>query len=575
MGAGSSLPSRDTLTLETTKTKNILDGILEFMLSESDLLDMYALASPTECRQYTLFTTKTIDKFFKKIQLYPTKGEDGRFYFQKLQTIQRLPGEFAAKQRQTCLEISRFFIRILHIFASLSLTVIDMEIPRSNNALNVITQPRNKNGRRIIRENEVLSLPFIRQTQRGGALYPTQKQYYITNPAYSILNNYLTLYSGTTEYVLAGTDIRIPMISVDPVNPEPFLTFSGKNKDGETIKIEANLVIRENNNKLDVSLDILKPKDIGSTQSVAFTRSTRYAEPSYNNQTLPKYIMKVFNQILGRGEYNLNTNVKKNITRRRTKAALPDDIEPTFQVKDILTALSKEVPAKAYCVARALQLLSPDSLYYSSKGAVRTQICDPEFALLGKGSLPKSGESITKSPAIMSLYLLFFDALDVTMPKISEQTRPMYDEFVKTMKAVYQEESATTNININMRSIKNTVNPTLCKTPGRMYVSDEAAANSLRVAAQNLLAKQLQHTVKVMNILKKLFVITPSRPILLQPAIEAGGMDAVEKVAAEARDLLIDYYSSCEVTYRDAVQDLKERFAYDPSILKIDTRKTA
>ena len=175
----------------------------------------------------------------------------------------------------------------------------------------------------------------------------------------------------------------------------------------------------------------------------------------------------------------------------------------------------------------------------------------------------------------MSLYLLFFDALDVTMPKISEQTRPMYDEFVKTMKAVYQEESATTNININMRSIKNTVNPTLCKTPGRMYVSDEAAANSLRVAAQNLLAKQLQHTVKVMNILKKLFVITPSRPILLQPAIEAGGMDAVEKVAAEARDLLIDYYSSCEVTYRDAVQDLKERFAYDPSILKIDTRKTA
>ena len=550
-----------------------MNGILEFMLSESDLLDMYALASPTECRQYTLFTTKTIDNFFKKIQLYPTKGEDGRFYFQKLQTIQRLPGEFATKQRQTCLEISRFFIRILHIFASLSLTVIDMEVPRSNNSLNVITQAKNKNGRRVLRENEVLSLPFMRQVQRGGALYPTQRQYYITNPDYQILNDYLTLYSGTSEYVLAGTDIHIPIRSVNPMTPEPFLTFSGKNKDGETIKIEANLIIRQNGDKLDVSLDILRPKNIGTTQSVSFSRSTRYAEPSYNNQILPKYIMKVFNQILGKSEYNLNTNIKRNITRRRTKAALPDDIEPTFQVKDILAALSKEVPVKAYCVARAVQLISPDSLYYSNKAAARTQICDPNFSLLGKGSLPKSGESITKSPAIMSLYLLFFDALDATTPKISAQTRPMYDEFVKTMRAVYQEEDATTNTNINMRSITNNLNPTLCKTKGRMYVSDETAANNLRAAATTLLSKQVQHTAKVMNILKKLFIITPSRPILLQPAVEAGGMDAVEKIAAEARDLLIDYYSSCEVTYRNAVQDLKERLEYNPNIIKIDTAR--
>ena len=569
MGAGSSLPSRDSLTSESTKTRNILNGILEFMLSESDLLDMYALASPTECRQYTLFTTKTIDKFFKKIQLYPTKGEDGRFYFQRLQTIQRLPGDFAAKQKQTCLEISRFFIRILHIFASLSLTVIDMEVPRSNNALNLITQVKNKNGRRIIRENEVLSIPFLRQ--RAGALYPTQKQYYITNPDYQILNDYLTLYSGTSEYILANTDIHIPIRSVNPITPEPFLTFSGKNKDGDTIKIEANLKMRQIDDKLVVNIEILKPRDISSPEPVAFSRSTRYAEPTYNNQILPKYILKVFNQILGKDQYNLN-NGRKNITRRRTRAALPDDIEPSFQVKDILAALSKEVPVKAYCVARAVQLLSPDSMY-DSKKTIRTQICDSGFSLLGKGSLPKSGESITKSPAIMSLYLLFFDALDVTTPKISAQTRPMYDEFVKTMRAVYQEETDTKNTNINMRSIKNAVNPTVCKTRGPMYVSDQAAANNLRSAATTLLSKQLQHTARVMNILKKLFIISPSRPILLQPSIETGGMDAVEKVAAEARELLIEYYSSCEVTYREAVQDLKERLEENPSILKIDTVK--
>jgi hypothetical protein len=316
MGAGSSLPSRDTLISESKNTKNILNGILEFMLSESDLLDMYALASPTECRQYTLFTTKTIDNFFKKIQLYPTKGEDGRFYFQKLQTIQRLPGDFATKQKQTCLEISRFFIRILHIFASLSLTIIDMEIPGSNDSLNQITQAKNKNGRRVILEREVLSVPFLRQ--RAGALYPTQKQYYITNPAYQMLNDYLTLYSGTSYYILANTDIHIPITSVNPINPEPFLTFSGKNKDGDTIKIEANLKIRQEDDKLIVIIDILKPRDVGSPEPVAFSRTTKYAEPTYNNQILPKYIMKIFNKILGKDEYNLNLT-GKNITRRKTK----------------------------------------------------------------------------------------------------------------------------------------------------------------------------------------------------------------------------------------------------------------
>ena len=72
-----------------------------------------------------------------------------------------------------------------------------------------------------------------------------------------------------------------------------------------------------------------------------------------------------------------------------------------------------------------------------------------------------------------------------------------------------------------------------------------------------------------MNILKKLFVITPTKPILLHPAVETGGMAAIEAIAAEARDLLVDYYSSCEITYRDAVQDLKERVEKNPALFTV------
>jgi hypothetical protein len=110
----------------------------------------------------------------------------------------------------------------------------------------------------------------------------------------------------------------------------------------------------------------------------------------------------------------------------------------------------------------------------------------------------------------MSLYLLFFDSLDATTPKISAQTRPVYEEFVKTMRAVYQEESKRSNVNVNMKKIKNTVNPTLCKSSGPLYISDKAAVDALRKSAGEPSAKQLQHTAKVMTILKKLFIISPS-----------------------------------------------------------------
>ena len=64
-----------------------------------------------------------------------------------------------------------------------------------------------------------------------------------------------------------------------------------------------------------------------------------------------------------------------------------------------------------------------------------------------------------------------------------------------------------------------------------------------------------------MNILRKLFVISDTKPILLQPAIEAGGLDAVEQVAKEARELLIEYYTDCELEYRRGVDYINEKKA--------------
>ena len=168
----------------------------------------------------------------------------------------------------------------------------------------------------------------------------------------------------------------------------------------------------------------------------------------------------------------------------------------------------------------------------------------------------------------MSLYLLFYDTLDKATPIISQQTLPKYNEFVKIMRAVYQEETTATNTTDGMTKITNMMNPLCTTKSGAHTLTDQDAISSLRSSAATLLSKQLKHTEKVMNILKKLFVITPTKPILLHPAVETGGMAAIEVIAAEARDLLVDYYSSCEITYRDAVQDLKERVEKNPQLFR-------
>lgn len=575
MGAGSSLPSRETLTSETNKTKTILNGILQFMLSESDLLDMYALASDKRCDDYAVFTAESLDSFFKKIQMSPAQTKDGTLYFQDLYTLKKLSGKTGEKHKENCLKLSRFFIRILHIFSALSLTIIDMEIPQDNRSLNEIGKRELLKGR--IREESIRSIPFLRTGQVGGAIpnLPTVQEYerfYVgRDTPYDVLNQYISFDRQMGYYYF--DKYRTLYLYTNSLKPKqtinPKFTYSytkptkNGNKPSKPVDIEGYFTFekKEGSLTLQVTVGITSPREYETVS----TDTLRYDGSHYtwNNKKIPDYIMYKIQEAVGDSK---NTNDRR-ITRRSNLNKVSKEISSDFQVTGILDAL--KTPPKAYCVARALQLLSPESIFYSRDGsAARTQICDTGFTLLGKGSLPKPREAITSSASIMSLYLLFYDTLDKATPIISQQTLPKYNEFVKIMRAVYQEETTATNTTDGMTKITNMMSPLCTTKSGAHTLTDQDAISSLRSSAATLLSKQLKHTEKVMNILKKLFVITPTKPILLHPAVETGGMAAIEAIAAEARDLLVDYYSSCEITYRDAVQDLKERVEKNPQLFR-------
>ena len=136
------------------------------MVKESDLLDMYDLASEKSCQQYTILTAKSLEKYFKKIQLHPYK-EDGKFYFQRLDVLSKLPGKYKEEQKLACYDLSRFYVRILHIFASISLTILDGEFPRSDDTL--LGRSKERAIRRIVNERTFTTAPFVKGSQFSGA----------------------------------------------------------------------------------------------------------------------------------------------------------------------------------------------------------------------------------------------------------------------------------------------------------------------------------------------------------------------------------------------------------------------
>ena len=643
MGIGSSRPS----TEDRIETKNILNNILDFMIKNADLLDMYSLASPKDCEKYTIFTEKSLKKFFKQMKLYPSRGEEGQFYFQKLDTLAKLPGQYATEQTSNCYELSRFFVRILHIFASISLTIIDIEIPSTDKQLNemkkntaqelttnqmlgvvpflsgstsqkgifgnkqrIVFDPTDENDKENENENEKDAEnedpgPIPRGgIPRGGALPPRESlsreayasfRYMITDPTYKILNRYLSFSNSDPNYFRFDNGIRVPISNlftpstsptVEPLSISPAsitLVYDTTYKaTSRKLSFIGQLTITtrgSDDNDFDTTLKIISPKGdelqyFNTTELKAhFKPPAIGVDPRYKNMSLSTYLMSIIDKISGK-----KSLIPINLTRRKARkfSTLPNNttsgIPPYYQVKGILTALKNKPTIKAYCVARAIQLMSPDGLNDMKASEARTQICDKSFKLLNKpSSLPSSGSSILTSYGIASLNKLFYDKFippranlnrrfktDKSGPSISDTVQKEYEIFIKDMRGLYQ-DIAINNPTSGMNKITNTPNKELCTQSVAFTTTDPDVISGLRTKANKLLSRQNSHLNDAMNILRKLFIINGKQPILLQPAVEQGGMDVVENIAGEARALLLKYYTDCELLYREGIEYVIEK----------------
>jgi len=577
MGTASSVPSRAEFAKQTRAGSDLTSRILQWLLKESNLLDLYALAAPSECRKYIAFTAKGLDKLFKEIQIEPKQSSQGKIYFQRIADLTRMPERSSKEQQETCMQISFFFIRILQIFAALSLSVLDTEIPTSDSDMNsyaIVSQP----GRAPILPAQFRRVPlFTAPVASGGAIEPG-KAYYIKDINYAILNRYLTKASDSLFELYDGlnkTGIMVPFERIYPVT-QPTLIFKGKDTNDNVVTIRAGLQIRRSQSGLDdtvyrvllkpvqrdgkdierYAMDIV-PRDKGSIGPVDF-HSILGDEPKFKLQTLSRFIKNEFNRILGK-PYDEEEGALAVVGERFKKfEALPiSEIPEKLQLKSVWQALSSKPPVKAHCVARAFQLLSPEAVYGSSSG--RISICDKKFAFLRQGSLPKPQGSIMESKGLLTLNLLFFDMLDKVTPTIRKETQDKYKTFLKEMKIVFEElqDSPANTEAIEAATITDTFHRVCLKNgkviDDKLTSQDKRLLAGLRGYVGKLLLRQMKHTKDVMRLLGKLFVIGETEPLVLQPSIQERGMVEIEKIAEEVRELLNGYYKDCEITYREGV----------------------
>lgn len=567
MGIGSSVPLKDELKRKTMRTSELIQRILSWMLKESNLLDYYALASPKECSNYVMFTADNLDSLFKDIQLQPIRDQKGAIYFRKIDELKQMPIELEKKRKETCYHIAYFFIRILQVFAALALSVMDTEIPSTFAALE--SQVEKRKDAKYISPEEFKQLPLFGPKQQqqkrsfwGGSIAPSSALY-IKDANYAILNRYLT--SQTDGYLhlydeSIATGIKITQDSL--IAKRFAFVYKMTDSLGKKQELVAHLTMQSLGGDIEqeylVKLDrfYLNGNPYPYVSEELKFRGPAGTDPMYRSQTIPRYMKNQFFKILGKPTDD-DASDSKTI---KSYKDLPKDIDPRFQIQDVWRSLSANPPVKAYCVARALQLLSPEAIYDTSlKQAARSSICNTKFVLQQTESVPKPGSSVTSSLNLLSLNLLFFDVLENTIPSVRTEQKQEYRDFLNFLRNLYEEGTEEANKDIknihkNVLEIRDKTNPILCagKT-GPLFTKDSKTVSDLRSVAKQMIDRQITHTANVVKVLEQLFIIKEGQSLLLRPEIQEGGMEAVNKVAEVARKVLVSYYGDCEKLYRNGV----------------------
>jgi len=350
---------------------------------------------------------------------------------------------------------------------------------------------------------------------------------------------YLEKFSDTVQKI-SGTNIYIRNKELESENPKFEFEMKSKYDDKKIIMIELQIIINKVDEDYTLKISNVKSitKDLDfdthlDEREVTFKSERKSitnlkSELLYKLQTIPRYLE---NQM----KYLYDKAMKYGYSKITEGYARPLSDPETRQ---IWQSLIQKPPVKAFCSARALQLLNVSGLAKAIPREIHPLIYSTQFPLVKNRSLPIPGSPITESISIKSLAKLYHtpDYIKINDPKKEISLQTLITSFGSTEKVLNNviEESGN-----QFGTITNTTK-----------------ISYLRSQAIKLFNKQFDHTKKVSQLINKIFII--GNTIELNPNIVAKGVKGIEEIAIEARDLLTDYYSTCQIEYKKGVDILKE-----------------
>jgi hypothetical protein len=364
--------------------------------------------------------------------------------------------------------------------------------------------------------------------------------------------NYLT--SQGEFYKIKDTNIFLEKSKESDGNPWFLFTKESKLQKDKKIRFEFKILLKKEDEEYILKLDDIKvlTKDLYVDTSLEYKEVAFKTEkdplgrlePLYNKQTIPRYLENQMDILYKRAEESLEFGIKKGkegYVRPLSDTKVKDNI---LKYTELWQRLSSDSPIKSFCVARALQLLNLSGLERVSRNSIKPFVYDAKFPLVVNKSLPSPGNPIVTTPSFRSLQTLY-EVPSTNILKIS-------NSYTSSRKISL--DNLLRSFNSVGKKFEEVFEETGTTLPESEY-TNRAEISKLRSVALKLFQTQFDHSKKVENLLKKIFII--DNTITLNPYILGKGIRGIEEIAVEARDLLTDYYSKCQTDYMAGVKILK------------------
>jgi len=593
-GATSKLLSRRQLLAITEKPRDFVNQLFQVMISKLTPKELLDLGNRAQCKNYVFVMADAIYRTFDAIKVVPTKDKKTGVLFYK-KTAELTTKESAQQTYEHCLSLAYFYVRIFQIFGALALTVIDD--PGAGQVLSYLQQAYKPQypSKNIPRVKGTESVPFGVYRSTGGGI-----DEFSDRNLYNKLRQLSMIYfasvltktgedSGTYKLVF-DTDNSLQILIFKSSEP-PKLILSLDDDKYLVTKLSSSNLRSSTSIDLQVSImNVLKMTDFYiSDKSLKREKAEKtlaretiltiekmgddfYAKKKdvTGDESLP--ITEKLARILNKTKDDID---KKGVTTVNAQGrpvqtvqgqSLQSDVGVTeglytgflikyLEGKDSLRALPS-------CVARAIQLIDINNLD-SFTPQIKSHICETAFE-----PTMKAGDGLNKNPGLLSLNQLYFTKYytekkgesDYTFKLDPTDARPgEYVEFLTQMRDLFTKETAVPTMKSSIGQMK--FKEPECGTAKKgstLTITDPAVMNNLRKTVSALFTIQAQHAERVINFMKTRLVEIKTinvggvnqASVKIHSNLTKGGVTELNKLAYEARSILVDYYSKCEKTYQ-------------------------